>query len=167
MNRNEISKITPPEKSFTNRGKWIKRWHAFGLFFAVSNTRLKKRDTRPYAGGWKVYHEDRSAVFEAQGHRCAICGREFETHKAMEAHHALPWHRFPELRNRRENIVMLCHRCHKEVHCNPYKEIAMMEAKASELGINISERFSHGGAVESGQECALMMSNGSTVPAYG
>ena len=126
-------------------------------------------EARHTAIRWRMESISRgpSAVFEAQGHRCAICGREFETHKAMEAHHALPWHRFPELRNRRENIVMLCHRCHKEVHCNPYKEIAMMEAKASELGINISERFSHGGAVESGQECALMMSNGSTAPAYG
>ena len=63
--------------------KWIKRWHAFGLFFAVSNTRLKKRDTRPYTGGWKTYHEDRNAVWEAQGHKCPICGTEFQSHKDM------------------------------------------------------------------------------------
>ena len=122
--------------------KWIKRWHAFGLFFAVSNTRLKKRDTRPYTGGWKSYHNDRNAVWEEQGHKCPICGTEFESHKEMEAHHALPWARFPELRDKRENLIMLCHKCHKEIHCNPYKNIQMMESKAKELGIDLNEKYS-------------------------
>jgi hypothetical protein len=36
---------------------------------------------------------------------------------------------------------MLCHRCHKEVHINPWKNIEMMKAKAAELGIDINERY--------------------------
>ena len=48
---------------------------------------------------------------------------------------------------------MLCHKCHKEIHCNPYKNIAMMEAKAKELGYDLTERYKTG-AVESEQECA-------------
>ena len=154
QNGGQVTIINPPfSMEKPKPKKWIKRWHAFGLFFAVSNARLKKRDTRPYTGGWKTYHEDRNAVWEAQGHKCPICGTEFQSHKDMEAHHALPWARFPELRNKRENIVMLCHRCHKEIHCNPYKNIAMMEAKAKELGYDLTERYMTG-AVESEQECA-------------
>ena len=140
----QVTIINPPfSMEKPKPKKWIKRWHAFGLFFAVSNTRLKKRDTRPYTGGWKTYHEDRNAVWEAQGHKCPICGTEFQSHKDMEAHHALPWARFPELRNKRENIVMLCHKCHKEIHCNPWRNIELMKAKAEELGIDLKERYDY------------------------
>lgn len=124
--------------------KWIKRWHAFGLFFAVSNGRLKKKtanDSRRYIGGWDKYHEDRNAIWEHQGHKCPMCGKEFESHNEMESHHILPWSRFPELRCKKENLVMLCHRCHKEIHCNPYIWIHEMEKKAKELGIDLTERY--------------------------
>lgn len=129
---------------FTKPKKWIKRFHIFGLFFAVSNGRLKKRDTRIYHGGWSSYHADREWIFEQQEHRCPMCGAEFESHKLMEAHHVLSWGRFPELRQKRENIVMLCHCCHKEVHCNPYLNIQLMEQKAKELGIDLKERYDYG-----------------------
>ena len=36
---------------------------------------------------------------------------------------------------------MLCHKCHKEVHCNPWKNIELMKAKAKELNINLNERY--------------------------
>jgi predicted HNH restriction endonuclease len=71
----------------------------------------------------------------------------------MELHHILPLARFPELGQSIRNGILLCHRCHKEVHCNPYKNIRMMEAKAEELGIDLTERYKTG-AVESEQECA-------------
>ena len=121
--------------------KWIWRWHAFGLHFAVSNGRIKKRsDGRDYSCS-KMLRCTRAAVFEAQGHKCPLCGAEFKDFRKMEAHHVLPWCRFPELRYNKKNIVMLCHDCHKDVHCNPYRNIAMMEDKAKELNINLSERY--------------------------
>ena len=39
---------------------------------------------------------------------------------------------------------MLCHRCHKEVHCNPYLNIQMMEDKAKEMGIELKGRYETG-----------------------
>lgn len=130
-----------PQAVVEKKRKWIKKWQAFGLFFAVSNGRINKRCERRYKGGWATYREDREQLFEQQGHRCHHCGQEGNTFKDLEAHHVLPWGRFPELRCKRENIVLLCHRCHKEVHNNPYLEIAMMEAKAKELGIDIDEHY--------------------------
>ena len=128
-------------ETMNNEKKWIRRWHAFGLCFAVSNGRIKKRDERRYKGGWVDYMDIREKLFEAQGRRCPHCGKEATTFKELEAHHVLPWGRFPELRNKQKNLILLCHRCHKEVHCNPWLNIAMMERKAEELGIDLAERY--------------------------
>ena len=128
-------------ETMNNKKKWIRRWHAFGLYFAVSNGRIKKRDVRLYKGGWADYRDIREKLFEAQGRRCPHCGKEAATFRELETHHVLPWGRFPELRNKRKNLILLCHRCHKEVHCNPWLNIAMMEKKAEELGIDLTERY--------------------------
>ena len=144
QNGGQVTIINPPFVAEKPKPKkWIKKWRMFGLFFAVSNGRLKKRDERYYKGGWKGYVDVRQDVFEAQGHKCPHCGKEVESFKDLEAHHILPWSRFSELRNKRENIILLCHKCHKEVHCNPYINIHMMEDKAKELGIDLKERYSH------------------------
>ena len=129
---------------YARKKHWIKKWHAFGLFFAVSNGRIKKRDERHYTGGYRQYIDDRKAIFEEQGHRCPVCGKEADSYKDLEAHHALPWCRFPELRDKKENIVLLCHRCHKEIHINPWRNIQMMKAKADELGIDLKDRYDYG-----------------------
>lgn len=123
--------------------RWIKKWHAFGLFFAVSNGRIKKRDERYYDCGYRDYTEKRKAVFEQQGHRCYLCGKEARSYKYLEAHHTLPVCRFPELIDDPENIMMLCHRCHKEVHINPFKNAQLMKAKAKEMGIDLKERYDY------------------------
>lgn len=62
----------------------------------------------------------------------------------MELHHVLPWGRFPELRGRRANIALLCHNCHREIHCNPWRNIEMMKAKAAELGIDLKVKYDYG-----------------------
>ena len=73
-----------------------------------------------------------------QGERCAMCG---EVSDQMELHHILPVARFPELWDDRRNLVALCHGCHKEIHRNPWANIRMMEAKAAEFGLDLSERY--------------------------
>jgi len=45
------------------------------------------------------------------------------------------------MRARKANMVLLCHRCHKEVHCNPWKNIQMMQKKAAELDVDLKERY--------------------------
>lgn len=62
----------------------------------------------------------------------------------MENHHVLPWGRFPELREHEDNMILLCHRCHKEIHCNPWRNIELMKAKAKVLGINLEEYYNYG-----------------------
>jgi hypothetical protein len=87
--------------------------------------------------------ERKGKLYERQQGICPECGQHFAINQ-MEYHHILPWARFPELRGSIRNAVMLCHNCHKEVHCNPWRNIAMMKAKAEELGIDLKERYDYG-----------------------
>lgn len=138
---NEATIAPPPQREW--RKGWAKKFRAFGLYFYISNTRMKKRPKRDllFCGNREDrYVANKLKVYERQEHRCPHCGQEFD-YERMEAHHYLPVGRFPELQWSIRNIVMLCHRCHQEVHCNPYKNIKMMEAKAQELGIDLSERY--------------------------
>ena len=87
--------------------------------------------------------ENKRKLYERQGGRCPHCGQPFE-YEAMELHHVLPLARFPELGQSIRNGIMLCHKCHKEVHCNPWRNIELMKAKAKELGIDLKERYDYG-----------------------
>lgn len=124
-----------------DRRKWVKRWHAFGLFFAISNCRIKKRDEREYKGGFTGFRDLKELAFKRQGGACPMCGHSFG-YRQMECHHVLPWGRFPEYRMKAENIMMLCHDCHKEIHCNPFLNIRMMRDKAAEIGVDLTSRYS-------------------------
>lgn len=121
--------------------KWCVR--LFGVYFYISNCRLKRRKHRDilFRGftGDHIKH-NKELLYERQQHLCAMCGQEFEMSK-MEYHHILPFARFPELKTRIVNGIVLCHHCHKEIHLNPWKNINMMQAKADELGIDLTSRY--------------------------
>ena len=128
--------------------RWWKRSFKFlkGRFYITfSNCRVKKRPTSGYSidGHSRLANNMRDIkgkMYEKQEHRCPHCGREMDV-SVMELHHVLPWARFPELRAKRANMLLLCHACHKEIHCNPYLNIKLMEEKAAELEIKLSERY--------------------------
>lgn len=128
------------------RKGWAKKIRAFGLYFYVSNCRMKKRPNRDvlFTGHREHIHvENKKKLYERQGRVCLECGQHIE-YRDIELHHVLPYSRFPELKTSIRNSVLLCHRCHKEVHCNPWKNIQMMQAKAKELDINLEERYDYG-----------------------
>lgn len=58
---------------------------------------------------------------------------------ALELHHILPRVKFPQLVDMEENIMVLCHDCHKEIHCNPFLNAALMERKAAELHVDLTQ----------------------------
>ena len=117
-----------------------------GIYFYVSNVRLKKRPKRDLCN--QGLHKDilirnKEKLYERQQHRCPHCGKEMDFCQ-MELHHILPVGRFPEFELSIRNGILLCHGCHKEVHMNPWKEIAMMKTKAAELGVDLKERYDYG-----------------------
>lgn len=74
----------------------------------------EQRKTPQYAA-W------RTAVFERDGYRCAICG---EVGGRLNAHHIKPFARYPDLRLDVDNGITLCEECHKEVHRKKGKDEA-------------------------------------------
>ena len=114
-----------------------------GLWLTMSNTPVKKRNSRKVGDRYNIdatfrMKDIRRKVKEAQDNRCPMCG---EVSKRMELHHILPVARFPELWDDRRNCVALCHDCHKEIHCNPWANIRMMQTKAVEFGLDLGERY--------------------------
>ena len=122
---------------------WKRSIKIAGLFFTLSNTPVKKRNSRKaddrdnIDSTYRMKHIRRE-VKAAQGNRCPICG---EVSDQMELHHILPVARFPELWDDRRNCVALCHDCHNEIHSNPWANIRMMQAKAAELGFDLGQKY--------------------------
>lgn len=135
------------ESTTRQQRTWYRGWKhcikLFGIYFYVSNVGLKRRSRRDaiFRGFTRdAIQRKKELLYERQQHRCPICGNEFEMEQ-MEYHHILPYGRFPELKTRITNGIVLCHRCHKEIHMNPWKNIKMMQAKADELGIDLAQRY--------------------------
>ena len=130
----------------TWRKGWAKKFRIGRLYFYISNCRMKKRPKRDLMYSNYVQDhcvENKRKLYERQGGKCPHCGQPFD-YEAMELHHVLPLSRFPELGQSIRNGIMLCHRCHKEVHCNPWRNIQMMKEKAKEMGIDLNERYETG-----------------------
>ena len=132
-----------PPRTYENihrKQTFKKTWKLFGLFFTISNCRVKKR--QPYFYNRSLYnkHDYKDKLYEQNGGVCPHCGKMFDI-KEMELHHVLPYARFQDYGRDKRNILLLCKHCHKEIHCNPYWNIRLIEQKAAELGVDLNERY--------------------------
>lgn len=116
-----------------------KTWHVLGLYFTISNCRVKKRNFRSRLDGKKMWHE-KQRLMELSDGRCTLCHARLSLRTA-ELHHVLPYTRFEDFANDERNLMLLCHDCHKEIHCNPWRNAHLMQQKAQELGIDLDERY--------------------------
>lgn len=139
----------PPNQYFRKvkaDGTFKKTFKVLGLYFTVSNCRVKKRITCGYtrrgADADKII-KTKLRVYESNDGRCPLCGGRFDYNR-MELHHVLPVARFGDLLHDERNMMLLCHGCHKEVHCNPWLNIRLMQEKAKEIGIELKDRYDYG-----------------------
>ena len=134
--------IMTDTKPNVRRG-WVRHLKAFGVYIYISNIRMKARPKhddicRGYCRDKCL--DNKVKLYERQQHKCPHCGQVFDFEQ-LELHHILPVARFPELRQSIRNGILLCTPCHKEVHLNPWRNIAMMVQKAAELDINLTEHY--------------------------
>jgi len=132
--------IEPPHR--VERKNWKRSFRFFGIYFTLSSCRVKMRLDH-HNRSEKLAKDSRDMkgqMYAKQQGVCPMCGKQFPI-QWMELHHVLPWARFPELRVKRKNQLLLCHDCHKEIHMNPYLNIRLMEEKAQEFGIDLNERY--------------------------
>ena len=130
----------PPHRA--ERKNWKHSWRFLGIYFTLSSCRVKMRLSNHNRSA-KLAQDSRDIkgqLYKKQDGICPHCGKKFEV-SYMELHHILPWARFPELRQKKRNQLLLCHDCHKEIHCNPYLNIKLMEEKAKEFGIDLNEKY--------------------------
>ena len=142
-----VAMIPPPYERFFRKvnakGTFKKSFKILGLYLTISNCRVKKRITDGYTrkhGDNRRMFKIKQRVFQSGNGCCPLCGRKFDF-REMELHHVLPLARFQDLIFDERNIMLLCHECHKEIHCNPYRNIRLMESKAAELDIDLNERY--------------------------
>ena len=143
--------INPPYELAKKKRSWKKTIRVIKgkLYITFSSCRVKKREGSGYDRSAKLAYNMRDIkgqMYDKQQGVCPHCGQKYEM-RTMELHHILPWGRFPDLRTTRRNLLLLCHTCHKEIHCNPWKNIEMMKAKAEELGIDLHDYYSYGESI--------------------
>ena len=147
----QVTIINPPFGEYrepqhrVHRKNWKKMWRLWpGLYLTLSSCRTKLRLTPSnHADKQKDamrLTKMRREMYDQQQGICPHCGKHFEPNW-MEMHHVLPWARFKELHFSRENMLLLCHDCHKEIHMNPWLNIRLMKQKAAELGIDLTDKY--------------------------
>jgi len=66
------------------------------------------------------------SIYARDGFHCRRCGVPKTERKGLHAHHIRAWAKHPELRFDPENLVTLCHRCHRWVHSSANTERAFL-----------------------------------------
>lgn len=133
------------ETPCAQRKNWKKSWRLLPrLYITLSSCRTKLRlsDRLMSQSARAKLHNMRLTMYNEQAGVCPHCGKFFDI-KQMDMHHVLPYAMFTELRYKRENILLLCKDCHKYIHMNPYLNIQLIESKAKQLNIDLTQFYNH------------------------
>ena len=111
----------------------------------VSNCPMKARTPRTANDQRTRHRRDRAqqhkaSIYEEHHGQCEMCHRQMKQ-RQLQLHHLLPMERYPELAGRRDNLMLLCPKCHDEVHKNPFLNSRLMVAAACRMKIDLTERF--------------------------
>ena len=122
--------------------KTFKKLFKFGnlRIYITWNLRLKARNKRDDIFGCLKTPRLRHKLWERAQGKCERCGKYID-YKVCESHHVLPLGRFKEFADDINTMQCLCHDCHKDIHCDPYKQVKQMEQKAKELNINLKDYY--------------------------
>ena len=95
----------------------FKSFKLFGLHFYVSSIRMKRRRSidEQMRNKRRLLKKKKSLLYKVQGGCCELCGEHFGT-EALEIHHLVGVSENPGMALKTNNMVLLCHRCHLEVH---------------------------------------------------
>lgn len=95
----------------------FKSFKLFGLYFYISNVRMKRRRTidEQLRNRRNALLRKKRFLYQLRGGCCELCGKHF-VQEALEIHHLVPVSQNPGLALQTKNLVLLCHDCHLEVH---------------------------------------------------
>lgn len=92
----------------------------------------QKRDSHTHAEKKDFWMSVKMPLLSRRGGRCEWCGAT----EGLQVHHTLPYGKFPEYENHPDNLMLLCRRCHDNVHRNPFLNGKLIREKAEELGVD-------------------------------
>ena len=101
----------------------------------LSDVRMRRRQARDNltaAQRRDFWERVKGPLMERKGGRCEWCGAKEE----LQVHHVLPYDHFPQLKEHPDNLMLLCSRCHKKLHRNPFMDGSLIRAKAMELNVD-------------------------------
>ena len=95
----------------------FKSWKLFGLYFYVSDRRMKRRRSidEKLRNQHKTLKKRKLLLYKEQDGCCASCGKHYGT-GSLEIHHLVGVRENPGLALVAKNMVLLCHECHVRVH---------------------------------------------------
>ena len=95
----------------------FKSFKLFGLYFYISNVRMKRRRTidEQLRNRRNALLRKKRFLYQLRGGCCELCGKHF-VQEALEIHHLVPVSQNPGLALQTKNLILLCHDCHVKVH---------------------------------------------------
>lgn len=124
-----------------NVGSWVKSLKLGKIrIYLTYNQRMKARNKRDMLFSMLKQPKHRWNVYNKQGGICAMCGKHLE-YKKCELHHVLPFNNFLKYASDESNMEVLCHKCHKSIHCNPFLQSRLISERCELLGINVKDYY--------------------------
>lgn len=141
INNSKVVINTPPNLP-PKQKHFKKMWRIGGWrLYLTHNYRLKNGSRRDQARNHNGIVKVKEQLWKKHDGTCQICGKKIEKYGASELHHILVWWRFPQYETDERNLLILCRKCHKSIHTDPFVECKMITAKAKELGIDLKDYY--------------------------
>lgn len=121
---------------------------AFGWHIYVSRERLRFAPVSNRRGNGlaRRLREIRNQRFHRTHGCCESCGKPGEK-ESMQLHHIFPFYEFPNLAQKKWNLLLLCPRCHFLAHHNLVLQMELMRCVARRRNINLDREFNHASAI--------------------
>lgn len=95
-----------------------------GFTFCITNKKIVLKKNRTVMSR-SVHRRIKQAVISREESRCQLCGRLLE-YKQATIHHIIPISMDVSLVDNLDNIMCLCDKCHREIHCDPFYNVSII-----------------------------------------
>ena len=124
--------------------KWMVRIGKLRLYitynFRLKNSQIRDNDKKLF----DIVPIKEKLWEKEQGH-CMMCRKTISKFHHSQIHHVLPYARFPEFATNKENLLLLCRDCHKEIHTNPFLDCNLQQNTARKLGVKLKDYYTQNG----------------------
>lgn len=124
--------------------KWMVRIGKL-RFYITYNFRLKNSQIRDNEKKLFDIVPIKEKLWEKEQGHCMMCRKTISKFHHSQIHHVLPYARFPEFATNKENLLLLCRDCHKEIHTNPFLDCNLQQNTARKLGVKLKDYYTQNG----------------------